>query len=141
MKRQRKLTLRRGFTLVEILLVLAIMGLLMSMVIPKVMGRQKHANEDATRLSLHGLKQAVRMYALDHSGAVPTAAEGLDVLLEAPGRKDHRWRGPYLEKEPLDAWGEKLIYTVPGKVSADGYDLSSAGEDRVPGTEDDIVLE
>ena len=55
MKRQRTLTLRRGFTLVEILLVLAIMGLLMSMVIPKVMGRQKHANEDATRLSLHGL--------------------------------------------------------------------------------------
>ena len=131
---------RDGFTLMEVLLVLAIMGLIMSMVIPKIMGRQKYANEDATRLSLHGLKQALRIYSMDHGGRYPSASEGLDVLRTPPSRKDPRWRGPYLEQEPLDAWGTPLIYTTPGRVNRDAFDLSSAGEDQVAGTDDDVTL-
>jgi general secretion pathway protein G len=128
----------KGFTLMEVLLVLAIMGMIMSMVIPKVMGRQKHANEDATKLSLHGLKQALRMYSLDHSGKYPTTADGLQVLITLPQKKDNRWRGPYLEVQPLDAWGNALRYVIPGKRNRDSFDVYSQGEDGVDGTADDI---
>ena len=131
---------RRAFTLMEVLLVLAIMGLIMAMVIPKVMGRQKYANIDATKLSLHGLKQSIRMYSMDHGGSYPPATDGLQVLLKPPSRKDPRWRGPYLEQEPLDAWGGPLLYTVPGRLNTESFDVSSAGEDQVAGTDDDLVL-
>lgn len=131
---------RHGFTLMEVLLVLAIMGVIMSMVVPKVLGRQKHANEDATRLSIQGLKQALKMYSMDHGGDFPPATVGLDVLLKAPARKDSRWRGPYLEQEPLDAWGSPLTYVIPGRKNPDSCDITSPGPDRVLGTEDDIVL-
>jgi general secretion pathway protein G len=132
---------RRAFTLIEVLLVLAIMGLIMSMVIPKVMGRQRHANEDATRISLHGLEQSIRMYALDHGGSIPSARDGIQVLLSPPTRKDVRWRGPYLEKQAVDAWGEPLRYVYPGKVHPSSYDVFSLGEDRIEGTQDDIILQ
>lgn len=124
----------------EVLLVLAILGVIMSMVVPKILGRQKHANEDATRLSLQGLKQALRMYAMDHGGDHPQAAAGLNVLFKSPTRKDSRWRGPYLEQEPLDAWGSSITYVVPGRKNTDSFDLTSPGPDRVLGTEDDLTL-
>jgi len=141
MSRRSTAKLRSAFTLIEVLLVLAIMGIIMSMVIPKVMGRQRHANEDATRISLHGLQQAIRMYALDHGGSVPSARDGMQVLLSPPTRKDTRWRGPYLEKTAVDAWGEPLRYVYPGKIHTSSYDIFSTGEDRLEGTQDDITLE
>lgn len=124
----------------EVLLVLAILGVIMSMVVPKVLGRQRHANEDATRLSLQGLKQTLKMYSMDHGGDYPPSVAGLDALLKPPARKDPRWRGPYLEQEPLDAWGSPITYTVPGRKNTDSFDLSSPGPDRVLGNEDDVTL-
>ena len=129
---------RRGFTLMEVLLVLAIMGVIMAMVVPKVLGRQQHANADATRVSIGGLTQALKLYSLDHSGDFPLTNEGIDVLLKSPGAKDTRWRGPYLEQQPLDAWGNTFEYHYPGKKNADSFDLISPGPDRTIGTEDDI---
>ena len=96
----RKTRRRSGFTLMEVLLVLAIIGVIMTMVVPKVLGRQQHANADATKVSIGGLTQALKLYSLDHSGQFPVSAEGLNSLLKAPGARDPRWRGPYLEKSP-----------------------------------------
>lgn len=129
---------RSGFTLMEVLLVLGIMGVIMAMVVPKVLGRQKHASVDATKVSLSGLAQALKLYSLDHAGDFPSTSEGLNVLLRAPGRPDPAWRGPYLEQEPKDAWGQPLVYTYPGRRNVDSFDVSSAGPDHIHGTADDI---
>lgn len=129
---------RRGFTLMEVLLVLGILGVIMAMVVPKVLGRQKYASIDATRVSIGGLSQALKLYSLDHGGDLPSASDGLSVLLKQPGRPDASWKGPYLEKQPLDAWGQPLIYVFPGKRNPENFDVSSAGPDHVHGTEDDI---
>lgn len=129
---------RTGFTLMEVLLVLAIMGIIMSMVVPKLLGRQQHANVDATRLSIRGVEQAIKMYALDHGGSFPASTNGLAILQEPPNSRDPRWRGPYLENNPVDAWGTPLNYSYPGRKNLRGFDIISAGPDRTPGTDDDI---
>ena len=134
----RKRSRRSGFTLMEVLLVLAILGVIMSMVVPRLLGRQQHANVDATRLSMRGVEQALKLYALDHGGSFPQTKDGLNVLLETPGQSDPRWRGPYLEEPALDAWGTPLTYQYPGRRNSKGCDIASAGPDRVPNTEDDI---
>lgn len=135
--RRRKAS-RAAFTLMEVLLVLGILGVIMAMVVPKVLGRQKYANIDATRVSIGGLSQALKLYSLDHAGDLPSAAEGLNVLLKQPARQDASWKGPYLEKEPRDAWGQPLVYVSPGKHNADSFDIVSAGPDHISGTVDDI---
>ena len=129
---------RRGFTLMEVLLVLAILGVITSMVVPRLIGRQQHANVDATKLSLRGVEHALKLYALDHSGNFPPSTEGLNILLQAPGQRDPRWRGPYLEQPALDAWGSPVIYEFPGRHNTQGYDIVSAGPDKIPNTADDI---
>lgn len=133
MKNRRRFS---GFTLIELLLVLAILGVIMSMVIPNLLGRQKYANIDATRGSLKGAEQAVRMYALDHLGEYPSNSEGFQVLIQARAN-DPKWRGPYLTSIPQDAWGVDLVYQFPGKHGGE-FDVYSAGPDRSPGTADDI---
>jgi general secretion pathway protein G len=129
---------RRGFTLVEVLLVLAILGVIMSLVVPRVMGRQEHALADATKLSINGVEQALRMYALDHGGRYPSGSEGLDVLTTPPKRDDSRWRGPYLEHRAKDAWGSEFVYVSPGRRNPRGFDIVSPGPDLQPDTDDDI---
>ena len=134
---------RRGFTLIEVLLVLAILGVIAAMVVPQLMGRQKKANIDATRLSISSLEQALKLYALEHNGEYPTTAEGLEVLLVKPAN-DEKWNGPYLEKEksvPIDVWGRPYQYEYPGQHHTDGLkpDISSSGPDKAFGTPDDIT--
>ena len=129
---------REAFTLIELLLVLAILGVIMSMVVPNLLGRQKYANIDATRGSVKGAEQAVRMYALDHLGEYPSMADGFRVLIEPPRGKDSRWRGPYLSTLPQDAWGNDLIYQYPSKHAPREFDVYSAGPDKSAGTDDDI---
>jgi general secretion pathway protein G len=129
---------RSAFTLMELLLVLAILGVIMAMVVPELLGRQKYANIDATQISLRGAEQALKMYAVDHLGNMPSTAEGFSVLVQAKGNQDKRWRGPYLERMPADAWGTELKYEFPGRKNPTGFDISSAGPDKVFGTGDDI---
>ncbi|MFT4557647.1 MAG: general secretion pathway protein G [Porticoccaceae bacterium] len=144
MIRNVKLTVRKtnerrnAFTLIEVLLVLAIIGAIMSMVVPKLLGRQKHANADATRISVRGVEQALKLYALDHGGDYPPVSDGLKSLVQSPNARDNRWRGPYLEKPPTDAWGSTLEYLFPGRNNPGGFDVVSPGPDRVSGTDDDI---
>ncbi len=130
---------RRAFTLMEVLLVLGILGVIMAMVVPKVLGRQKYASIDATKVSIGGLAQAIRMYSMDHNGDIPTMADGLTVLLKQPTRPDPAWRGPYIEQDPKDAWGQPFKYVRPGKHGDMSFDLVSGGPDRAFGTQDDIV--
>ncbi|MES2794064.1 MAG: type II secretion system major pseudopilin GspG [Planctomycetota bacterium] len=140
-RRQVQHNKRRGFTLIEVLLVLAILGVIAAMVVPQLMGRQKKANIDATRLSITGVEQALDLYAVDHSGEYPTTAEGLEALISHPNN-DEKWNGPYLKetKVPVDAWGRPLQYEFPGQHNAQGTkpDISSGGLDKAFGTEDDI---
>lgn len=129
---------RNGFTLMEVLLVLGILGIIMAMVVPKVLGRQKYANIDATRISIGGLSQALKLYSLDHGGDFPSDSDGLVVLIRQPSKSDPAWKGPYLEQEPKDAWGQVFVYKYPGTKNADSYDISSAGPDHIHGTTDDL---
>ncbi len=131
-----------GFTLMEVLLVLAILGVIMAMVLPNLMGKQKQANIDATRLSIHGIEQSLKMYALDHDGEFPTTAEGLNVLITANGA-DKKWKGPYLDNSsavPTDPWGNPLQYQYPGTHNTAGTkpDIWSYGPDKQDHTDDDI---
>lgn len=129
---------RTGFTLMELLLVLAILGVIMAMVVPELLGRQKYANIDATRISVRGAEQALKMYAVDHLGDMPATNDGFAVLLQPKNAQDKRWRGPYLDRAPTDAWGTQLKYEFPGRMNKSNFDVSSAGPDKVFGTDDDI---
>lgn len=134
-----RLPARRGYTLLEMLLVLAILLVIAGMVVPKLTGRREAANVDATKISIQGLEQALELYALDHDGKAPTTAEGLNVLMEATNN-DANWRGPYLKKAPKDAWNQDFQYRCPPvKNKQKEFDLASAGADGVHGTTDDIT--
>jgi general secretion pathway protein G len=121
----------------ELLLVLAILLVIAGLVVPKLSGRQKSANIDATRISIEGLQQAIKLYEIDHEGEAPMTADGLTVLTQST-KNDPDWRGPYLDKPPVDAWGEEFQYRRPGTRNSSEFDIVSAGPDHVFGTEDDI---
>lgn len=132
---------RRGFTLMEVLLVLAILGVIIGLVVPNLMGQRKKANIGATNLAISNVEQALKLYALDHDGEYPPTASGLEALLTAPGN-DPKWKGPYIEsgKVPADAWGNPLQYAYPGThQQGDKPDLWSMGPDKASSTEDDVT--
>lgn len=132
----------RAFTLLEILVVLAILGLLLGLVInnaDKILG---HGSESVAKIFVHdSLKTVMVRYRID-MGDYPTTEEGLQALVTAPGGKTDRWRGPYIDapgnKVPLDPWGEPYQYRYPGTKNPTGYDVFSKGPDKQPDTADDI---
>jgi general secretion pathway protein G len=134
--------LHRAFTLVEMLVVLAILGLLIGLVVTnadKIIGR---SNDAVARIYVRdSLKTTLVRYRID-LGDYPSTEEGLEALVVAPGGKADRWHGPYLEtpgnKLPLDPWGEPYQYRYPGTKNPGSYDLFSKGADKVPDTADDI---
>ena len=101
---------RTGFTLVEVLLVLAILGVIAAMVVPNLLGNQKKAMIQTSKMSIKGLEDACKTYAVAHDGEYPT---GIGELLNPPNEKDGKASAPYLEKEPKDAWGIMLNYEYP----------------------------
>jgi general secretion pathway protein G len=125
-----------GFTLVEILLVVAIIGTLAALVIPKIAGTSEHSKEVAAHADIYGgIKTALDHYEID-CGSYPRS---LNDLIQQPGDVKG-WHGPYLDSNqlPVDPWGNPYIYYFPGKHNASGYDLLSAGLDGKEGTDDDI---
>jgi len=132
---------RAAFTLMEVLLVLAILGVIIGLVLPNLLGQQKKANIGATRLAIDNVEQALKLYALDHNGEFPPSSIGLEALIAQSG-SDPKWAGPYVEsgKIPTDAWGSPLQYAYPGQNQVgDRPDLWSMGPDKASNTEDDIT--
>lgn len=129
-----------GFTLLEILVVLAIIGLLAGLAITNVDKIFGGAQVSTVRLQVRdSMRTTLTSYRIA-MGDYPSTAEGLQALITAPSSKADRWHGPYLQppKIPLDPWGEPLQYAYPGTRNKGGYDLWSKGPDRQSGTEDDI---
>jgi general secretion pathway protein G len=127
-------------TLMEVLLVLAILSVIAAMVVPQLIGRQQEAYIKATQNSIAMLENALKLYAQDHDGNFPATNEGLMVLI-VPNGNDEQWKGPYLENDkelPKDAWGTEFQYEYPGKNNRMKGDILSAGPDRQFGTADDI---
>jgi general secretion pathway protein G len=127
---------RRGFTLMEIIVVLVVVAILAALVAPNVFQHVDDAKETAAKSQIEMLGGALDTYRL-HSGHYPTTAEGLAALWEPPaGTSAASWRGPYLRREPpLDPWGNAYRYLSPGEVNARSYDLVSLGADGKPGGE------
>ncbi|MDD3179905.1 MAG: type II secretion system major pseudopilin GspG [Opitutaceae bacterium] len=133
---------RRAFTLLEILVVLAILGLLATLLITNV---GSIFGESRTRIAeifvTQTLKTPLNAYRFA-IGDFPTTAEGLPALLAPPEGRTDRWRGPYLDapgnKLPQDPWGESYQYRYPGVKNKNSFDLWSKGPDKTDGTDDDI---
>lgn len=136
---------RSGFTLIEVLLVLAILGVIAAMVVPNLLGKQEQANIKATSISIKGFEEAVKLYAVDHDGLFPDGnGDTVIQLLMTPEQTADSAtpRAPYLESTPLDAWKQPLRYEYPAsgnRQSTTGKPaIWSAGPDRQDDTADDI---
>ncbi len=130
----------RGFTLLELLVVLVIIGLLAGLVGPRLFNRLDASKVQTADAQVKMLRSAVRTLQLD-LGRVPTAPEGLALLSTPPDNERERalWRGPYLEdKLPMDPWGRSYQYAVPG-ADNQPFALYSLGADGQPGGEGDAA--
>ncbi|MGQ0538260.1 MAG: type II secretion system major pseudopilin GspG [Gemmatimonadaceae bacterium] len=129
--------LRRGFTLLELVVVIIVLGLLAAIVAPQILGRVSDARTTAAQTQVELLGTALDNYRLDN-GVYPTTEQGLAALRERPTQAPSptNWRGPYLRKAvPLDPWGKGYLYRSPGERNPTAYDLSSLGRDGKPGGE------
>ena len=121
----------RGFTLLELLVVILIIGLLTGIVAPRFLGQIGRSEITAARAQLDAFDKALQAYRVD-TGRFPSTGQGLKALVAQPA-DEPRWRGPYLRDEvPLDPWGVAYQYRNPGSTGKD-YDLLSYGRDRTPG--------
>ena len=128
---------RAAFTLVEMLLVLVILAVLAAIVIPKFAGRGQQAKESAAKMDISNFSGALDAFEVDN-GYYPQGTAGLNALVEQPNNLPS-WKGPYLNRIPLDPWGHAYSYTYPGKANQKHFDLSSMGADGQAGTDDDIT--
>lgn len=137
----RRTIYQQGFSLIEILLVVVIIGTLAGMMIPRITGRSEQARVAAGKADVNvNIPTALKLYELDN-GFFPTTEQGLAALLKRPDTQPspQNWNGPYLEKMPIDPWGRPYHYSSPGTNRPHDYDLFSSGKN--PGKEkvdDDI---
>ncbi|MDP5239622.1 type II secretion system major pseudopilin GspG [Uliginosibacterium sp. 31-16] len=124
----------RGFTLLELLVVMAIIGLLAAYVGPKYFSQLGKSEHNVAKAQIESFAKALDAFRLD-AGRYPTTAEGLNALMAKPVNV-RTWSGPYLAKEiPLDPWGKTYIYKNPGTRGRD-FDIVSYGSDGQPGGAD-----
>lgn len=126
----------RGFTLLELLVVIVIIGLLAAYVGPRYFAQLGKSERGTAKAQIEGLSKALDTYRLD-TGRYPTTEQGLNALVVRP-QDEAKWSGPYLQKAvPLDPWGKPYVYRSPGQ--SDDFDLSSLGKDGQPGGEGDAA--
>jgi general secretion pathway protein G len=127
-----------GFTLLELLVVLLIIGMLVAYVGPKYFGEVTKSQRQIAAAQIEGLGQSLDQFRVD-TGHYPNATEGLAALFASPGStSEPNWHGPYLKKAvPADPWGNAYVYTIPSTVPGKDYDLISYGADGQPGGTDD----
>jgi general secretion pathway protein G len=127
----------RGFTLIELMVVIVILGILAGLIVPRIMSRPEEARQAKARIQIESLETALKLYRLDN-GSYPSTEQGLQALVEPPavGTLPGNWReGGYLEKGkvPKDPWDNEYVYLCPG--THDDYDIISYGTDGEPGGE------
>ena len=129
---------KKGFTLIELMLVVIIIGALVAMVMPRLAGRSEQAKVGAAKADISAnIATALKLYELDN-GRYPSSSDGgLNALVAKPAGASN-WNGPYLEKKPIDPWGREYKYVSPGTHRTYDYDLYSVGPDGVEG-QDDVV--
>ena len=131
---------KQGFTLIEILLVVLIIGILAALVLPNFSGQGEKARHSAAQTDIDvNLSTALDMYEMENS-RYPTTEQGLASLITKPSSSPvpEKWNGPYLKKKklPQDPWGHPYVYAFPGVHNTNSYDLSSLGPDGVESTDD-----
>ncbi|XOF32908.1 MAG: type II secretion system major pseudopilin GspG [Candidatus Electrothrix sp. YB6] len=133
----KKIRRTEGFTLIELMVVIVILGILAGMIVPKIMDRPEEARRTKAGVDIGSISQALKLYKLD-TGRYPTTEQGLQALVEPPstGQLAKNWReGGYLDKSsvPKDPWENDYVYISPGMH--DDFDLMSYGADNEPGGE------
>lgn len=131
----------RGFSLIEILLVVIIIGTLSAMAVPRLMGRSDQARMAAAQADINvNIATALKLYELDN-GFFPTTEQGLDALVRRPSTSPipQNWNGPYIERSPIDPWGRPYQYSSPGLHRPHDYDLFSMGKKPADDATDDDI--
>lgn len=130
MKTHKRQT-QAGFTLIEIMVVVVIIGLLATLILPNVLGRQDQALQIKAKADIRAISGQMALYKLDNF-AYPSTSEGIQALVTNPGKST--WRG-YLDKAPKDPWNNDYQYAYPGQKNSNSFDLWSYGSDGAAGGE------
>ena len=126
---------RKGFTIIELVVVAIIIGMLAVFVVPKIGKKFSQAKHEIARAKMAIIESALEEFYVA-CGRYPDDSEGLDVLLTAPADVEDKWTGPYLKQsELLDPWGNAYDYYEEGSVNVGGYDIVSLGADGIEGGE------
>jgi general secretion pathway protein G len=135
LKKSRAKKSAAGFTLMELIVVMVILGMLAAVVGPRVYNSIMKGKDQIVKIQLSEIESSLMLYSFE-IGHFPSTAEGLQALIQNPGLES--WKGPYLSKKelPKDPWERPYIYKSPGDHN--DFDLSSAGADGIEGNEDDI---
>ena len=128
-----------GFTLIELMLVVVIIGIIAAIAVPRIAGRSEKAKLAAAKSSIASISASLDTFELA-VGRFPTTEEGLGALVTKPVSltTEDQWDGPYMREVPLDPWNRPFLYKSPGEKSVD-YDVISPGRDGQEGTEDDVA--
>jgi general secretion pathway protein G len=137
MKREGRKSRRRGFTMIEAIVVIVIIGVIAAMIAPRLIGRIGQSKQAVAKSNAEALSMAMRNYIID-MGAPPESGGSLDVLWKKPSSDEGKWRGPYVDNEDAlkDPWDHPYILVIPGQYNAD-FDIVSYGADGQPGGEAD----
>lgn len=138
-KKKQRYPLSKGFTLIELMIVIVILGLLATVIMPRILNRPEQARRMKAKVDIRNIESALALFKTD-TGRFPTTSEGLEALVSNPGIKGYN-PDAYLDKVSLDPWGTRYVYLSPGIHKKD-YDLESYGKDGEDGgTEDNADIE